>query len=205
MDELKGGCPVVTWRHDYGGGLLQDLRLNVIQTSTTGESASMSVDTLGSQSEFTLLSSSSSSLIMTFRVSSSPPVRSDQSPQCLALRGAMMSTGTQSLVGLPLGAQDCPPDGVSHLVTYGSDGAVQSFEFRPPSAQAGEMDVDDAPVMRRQHPEPLWDYYNDSSCEKDESHTQIWLEKAKTKHKVLDLRDIWLGQSIPIAVNVFAD
>jgi hypothetical protein len=41
VDELKGGSPVVSWRHDFGGGLRQDLRLNVVQTSTTGESTSV--------------------------------------------------------------------------------------------------------------------------------------------------------------------
>jgi hypothetical protein len=58
------------------------------------------------------------------------------------------------------------------------------------------MDVDSVQVMRNQHPEPLWDHFHGSVGKKEEAPSKEWLEKAKTKHKVLALRDIWLGESI---------
>jgi hypothetical protein len=64
------------------------------------------------------------------------------------------------------------------------------------------MDVVNVQVMRNQHPEPLWDHYHGSVGTKEEPQPKEWLEKAKTKHKVLALRDIWSGESTPARLRL---
>lgn len=122
---------------------------------------------------------------MTFQVPSSAPVRSDNVPRCLALRLGSHPVTPASLASLALG----PEDDDCHLVAIGADGAITSFEFN----RAEEMDLDNAQVLRRQHPEPLWDHYKDQVSDVSDSPAKEWLEKAKTKHKKLSLHDIWLG------------
>jgi hypothetical protein len=56
--------------------------------------------------------------------------------------------------------------------------------------------------MGKRHPEPIWDSTtrNMADANTDEQAARSWAEKAKTKHKVLDLREIWLGTSGRIAL-----
>jgi hypothetical protein len=76
-----------------------------------------------------------------------------------------------------------------------------TFEFRPPADQSDEMDLDNVQVMRRQHPEPLWHHYRDIASVAPESATKESTEKAKTKHKVLSLREIWLGERHSLEID----
>jgi hypothetical protein len=59
------------------------------------------------------------------------------------------------------------------------------------------MDIEDDQVMGKQHPEPIWDstIRNMADGNTDNQAARSWAEKAKTKHKVLDLREIWSGTS----------
>jgi hypothetical protein len=56
--------------------------------------------------------------------------------------------------------------------------------------------------MGRRHPEPIWDsgIRNMADGNTDNQAARSWSEKAKTKLKVLDLREIWLGTSECVAL-----
>jgi len=59
------------------------------------------------------------------------------------------------------------------------------------------MEIEDNQVMGKRHPEPVWDstIRNIADGITDNQSTRPWDEKAKTKHKVLNLREIWPGMS----------
>lgn len=75
-------------------------------------------------------------------------------------------------------------------------GAITSFDMGDWAADASNtMDIEDDQVMGKQHPEPIWDssIRNMADGNTDGQSTRPWAEKAKTKHKVLGLREIWSG------------
>jgi len=91
------------------------------------------------------------------------------------------------------------------MVAIDEAGAITSFDMGDWKADApNTMDIEDDQVMDKQHPEPIWHYTirNMADGNTDNQATRSWAEKAKTKHKVLDLREIWLGT---FDYSVFAD
>jgi hypothetical protein len=77
-------------------------------------------------------------------------------------------------------------------------GGITSFDMGDWAADApNTMDIEDDQVMGKRHPEPIWDsdIRKMADGDTDEQAARSWAEKAKTKHKVLDLREIWLGTS----------
>jgi hypothetical protein len=103
-----------------------------------------------------------------------------------------------SLQGLDLGGKGRTPGVDTHVVAIDETGAITSFDMRDWSTDpSGNMDIEDDQVMGNQHPEPIWSPAIRDMAEghgRDQSE-KPWAEKAKTKHKILDLRDIWLGTS----------
>jgi hypothetical protein len=84
------------------------------------------------------------------------------------------------------------------MVAIDEAGAITSFDMGDWKADApNTMDIEDDQVMDKRHPEPIWDsdIRKMADGNTDEQAARSWAEKAKTKHKVLDLREIWLGTS----------
>jgi hypothetical protein len=147
-------------------------------------------------------------MIMVYDVPSSPPAQTRGSPRCLTLPRTSQ-TRIVSLVSLDLGGKGRTAGTQTHLVAIDATGAVSSFDMGDWSTQAPEsMDIDGERVMGKQHPEPIWnsairDMANGRSTDQTD---KPWAEKAKTKHKVLDLRDIWLGELENVAhTDSYAD
>jgi hypothetical protein len=89
------------------------------------------------------------------------------------------------------------------MVALDEAGGIISFDMGDWAADApNTMDIEDDQVMGRRHPEPIWDsgIRNMADENTDNQVARSWAEKAKTKHKVLDLREIWSGTSECIAL-----
>jgi hypothetical protein len=89
------------------------------------------------------------------------------------------------------------------MVALGEAGGITSFDMGDWAADASNtMDIEVDQVMGKRHPEPIWDSGIRSMADgtSDNQAARSWTEKAKTKHKVLDLREIWLGTSDLVAL-----
>jgi hypothetical protein len=135
---------------------------------------------------------------MVYDVPSSPPAHTRGSPRCLALPRAYGQPPLISLQRLDLGGKGRTSGIDTHLVALDAAGAVHSFDMGDWTTSATDgMDVEGDHVMGKQHPEPVWSQAIRMMAEGDRNSPgeKPWSEKAKTKHKVFDLRDMWLGTS----------
>ena len=90
------------------------------------------------------------------------------------------------------------PGADTHIVALDEAGAITSFDMGDWAEDASNtMDIEYDQVMGKQHPEPIWDssIRDIADGNTDAQSARPWAEKAKTKHKVLDLREIWSGKS----------
>lgn len=127
---------------------------------------------------------------------SSPPAQIRGTPRCLALPRPYGQPLLISLQSLDLGVKARSSGTDTHLVALDAAGAVHSFDMGSWSSPDSEgMDIEGDQVMAKQHPEPMWSQAIRSLNEDahDSLGEKAWSEKARTKCKVFDLRDIWLG------------
>lgn len=134
---------------------------------------------------------------MVYDVPSSPPAHTCGTPRCLALPRATSDSRVVGIQRLDLGGKRRTAGIDTHLVAIDEAGAITSFVMGDWKTQSrGNVDIDGDQVMGRQHPEPIW---NSAIRNMADGNSEIplrpWSEKAKTKRKVLDLRDIWIGMS----------
>jgi hypothetical protein len=104
---------------------------------------------------------------------------------------------------LDLGGKGRTPGVDTHVVAIDESGAIVSFDLGDWAADTqSTMDIEDDQVMGKRHPEPMWDptIRNMADGNTDNQSARPWAEKAKTKHKVLDLREIWSGTSKCVAL-----
>jgi hypothetical protein len=149
-----------------------------------------------------LLSSPDTPLVLVYDVPSSPPAHSRGAARCIALPRSASSCRIINLQCLDLGGKGRTPGVDTHIVAIDEAGAIVSFDLGDWAADArSAMDIEDDQVMGKRHPEPIWDstIRNMADGNTDNQSARPWAEKAKTKHKVLDLREIWLGTSDRLA------
>jgi len=135
---------------------------------------------------------------MVYDVPSSPPAHIRGSPRCLALPRTAPQDHIISLQSLDLSGKGRRPGVDTHLVAIDGSGGISSFDMGDWSTDGIDvMDIEGDQVMRKQHPEPIWDATIRSIAqgEGNDQSTKPWAEKAKTKHKVLELRHVWTGTS----------
>ena len=118
------------------------------------------------------------------------------SARCLALPRSISRSRIINVQSLELGGRGRAPGTDTHIVALDEAGAITSFDMGDWAADApNPMDIEDDQVMGKQHPKPIWNssIRNMADGNTDAQSTRTWAEKAKTKHKVLDLREIWSG------------
>ncbi|KAK4683966.1 hypothetical protein P7C73_g6240, partial [Tremellales sp. Uapishka_1] len=115
IDETKVGPPVLSWKHDYGGGRLRDLYVTVVRND---------------EGENYLLSSPSDPLVMVCRVPSFPPLRFQIKPYSLHIPSALEHHGLSAMDAVQLSKISRDKKPATLLLSLASDGSVASLPLR---------------------------------------------------------------------------
>ena len=143
-----------------------------------------------------MLSSPDTPLVLVYDVPSSPPAHTRGAARCMALPRSISQSRIINLQSLDLGRKGRAAGVDTHIVAIDEAGSITSFDMGDWASDAPyAMDIEDDQVMGKRHPEPIWDLDIRKMADgnTDDQAARPWAEKAKTKHKVLDLREIWLG------------